>query len=111
MPRTERVDSGGEIYHVINRANSRLSVFRNKEDYVHFESLLTNAQESTGMRILAYTLMPNHWHLVLYPRNDGDLSLFMHWLTTTHTRQYHVKTRTIGGGHIPTRTAKRGSGC
>lgn len=100
MPRTERVDIGNEIYHVINRANGRLTIFRTTEDYKHFERLLEEAKELTSMRILAYTLMPNHWHLVLYPRNDGDLSVFMHWLSTTHTRQYHVKTKTVGGGHL-----------
>ena len=52
------------------------------------------------MRILAYVLMPNHWHLVLYPRKDGDLQTFMQWLTLTHTQQYHVKTKTIGYGHL-----------
>ena len=52
------------------------------------------------MRILAYCLMPNHWHLVLYPKNEGNLSKFMHWVTLTHTRRYHTKTKTIGYGHI-----------
>lgn len=52
------------------------------------------------MRILAYVLMPNHWHLVLHPKNDGDVARFMQWLGTTHTRRYHVKTKTIGRGHL-----------
>ena len=52
------------------------------------------------MRILAYTIMPNHWHLVLYPRQDKDLSEFMRWLTTTHVRQRRVKTKSIGHGHL-----------
>ena len=52
------------------------------------------------MRILAYVLMPNHWHLVLYSKNDGDVQKFMHWLTLTHTQQYHVQTKTIGYGHL-----------
>jgi putative transposase len=52
------------------------------------------------MRILAYCLMPNHWHLVLYPKKDKDLSEFMRWLTTTHARQYRVKTKSIGHGHL-----------
>ena len=44
--------------------------------------------------------MPNHFHLVLSPKKDGDLSLFMHWLSTTHTRRVHVATKTIGAGHL-----------
>src|SRR3989338_3060136 len=95
MPRTERIDVGGEVYHVINRANGRHTIFRDKEDYQLFESLLADAKELTGMRILAYTIMPNHWHLLLEPRKDGDLALFMHWLSTTHTRRVHVRAKLV----------------
>ena len=52
------------------------------------------------MRILAYTLMPNHWHLLLHPKEDGDLSNFMHLLTNTHTRKVHARTGTNGSGHL-----------
>lgn len=52
------------------------------------------------MRILAYELMPNHWHLVFHPRNDGDLGLFMHKLTNAHTRKVHARTNTNGSGHL-----------
>ncbi len=75
-------------------------IFRTPKDYQAFEALLSEAKEWFSMRILAYTIMPNHWHLVLYPRKDGDVALFMHWLTTTHTRRYHVETKTIGSGHL-----------
>ncbi|MCK9351589.1 MAG: transposase [Candidatus Paceibacterota bacterium] len=101
MPRNERVDVGGEVYHVINRGNGRQTIFQNEEDYLLFESLLEHAKEFiVDMRIIAYTIMPNHWHLVLYPKKDGDLSLFMHWLTTSHTRKHHVMKENIGGGHL-----------
>ena len=40
MPRNARVDVGGEIYHVINRANGRMEIFHDKEDYHPFEELL-----------------------------------------------------------------------
>lgn len=52
------------------------------------------------MRLIAYVLMPNHWHLLLYPRRDGDVSAFMQWLTLTHTQQQHAKNKTIGYGHL-----------
>ena len=100
MGRAPRVDVGGVIYHVINRANNRSEIFHTDKDYQHFEGLLLEAKEETGMRILAYVLMPNHWHLVLHPSKDGDLARFMHWLTLTHTQQYHAKTKTIGHGHL-----------
>ncbi len=100
MPRLARIDLADHIYHVINRANGRMRIFNTKKDYQLFEELLTEAKALTDMRILAYTIMPNHWHLVLQPRNDGDLGMFMHWLSTSHTRQVHVATKTIGHGHL-----------
>jgi putative transposase len=95
-----RLAIGDTIYHVINRANARVTIFNTDKDYTHFESLLAEAKELLDMRILAYCIMPNHFHLVLYPRNDGDMSEFMRWLTTTHVRHYRVETKSIGYGHL-----------
>lgn len=100
MPRLARVDVGNEIYHVINRANGRLQIFNTPEDYRLFEKLIEEAKELTDMRIFAYEIMPNHWHLILSPRKDGDLALFMHHLTNKHTRQVHTATGTVGSGHL-----------
>ena len=52
------------------------------------------------MRICAYALMPNHFHLVLWPRKDGDLSRFMQWLTMTHTQRWHAHRHSAGHGHL-----------
>ena len=100
MGRALRVDIGDLFYHIVNRANGRQVIFREPDEYRHFEMLLKNAVEKFDMRLLAYVLMPNHWHMILYPRNDGDLSLFMQWLTLTHTQQYHVWKETTGHGHV-----------
>lgn len=100
MPRLPRVDVSDEIYHVINRANGRLKIFNTDAEYQLFEDLLREAQELTGMWMYGYTLMPNHWHLILCPKNDGDLALFMHHLCNTHTRRVHTQTQTVGSGHL-----------
>ena len=100
MPRMNRVAVGDVIYHVINRANGRVRIFNTDKEYQHFESLLLEAAALTDMRLLAYTIMPNHWHLVLYPKKDTDMKDFMHWLTTTHVRQRRAKTKSIGHGHL-----------
>lgn len=100
MPRAARVDVGEEIYHVINRANGRLRIFDTDADYQLFEQLLLDTKELVNMRILAYTIMSNHWHLVLQPHNDGDLGSFMHRLTNAHTRKVHARTDTNGSGHL-----------
>jgi len=100
MPRIHRVDIGNELYHVINRANARLPIFFEEEDYKLFEAIFEEAQERFEMRILAYCLMPNHFHLVLHPKEDGGLQNFMQWLTLTHTQRWHAKNKTIGTGHL-----------
>ncbi len=100
MGRVPRVDIGGEIYHIINRANARLQIFFKEEDFKLFESILEDGVEKYDMRVLAYCIMPNHFHLVLHPRKDGDLQKFMQWLTLTHTQRWHVQNKTIGSGSL-----------
>ena len=58
------------------------------------------ANERVPMRTLSYCVMPNHWHFVLWPLNDGDLSEFVGWLTLTHTQRWHAAHGTVGMGHI-----------
>lgn len=100
MPRNARVAVANTVYHVINRANGRLTIFHDDGQYAHFEALLEEAVKTTGMRVLAYCLMPNHWHLVLQPTTDTMMAQFMGWLTSTHTRQYRTITMTVGYGHL-----------
>jgi len=100
MPRAPRVDVGGYIYHVLNRANARAQIFDGAKDYQLFEQLLTDGVEEYGVQLLAYCLMPNHWHLVLYPEEDGMVSKFIGWLSNAHTRKWHVTKGTIGQGHL-----------
>jgi putative transposase len=100
MGRPNRIAAGGLIYHVLNRANGRLAIFNKDEDYGAFERVLDEAVRRTGMRLVAYCLMPNHWHLLAWPREDGDLSRFVGWLTLTHTQRWHAHHRTAGTGHL-----------
>jgi putative transposase len=74
---------------VLNRGNGRAEVFHKQGDYAAFVDLLAAANERVSMRILGYVLMPNHFHLVLWPRAAGDLSRWMQWLLTSHVRRYH----------------------
>ena len=100
MPRVARTDIGGYAYHVINRSNSRVQIFDNDKDYQQFENILEEAVEKYDMRLISYCIMPNHWHLVLHPKDDGDMGLFIGWLTNTHTRRWHTEKNTVGQGHL-----------
>jgi len=100
MSRIGRIDIGGYVYHVLNRANDRLSIFNTDKDYHTFEVIIEDAVTKFDMRLLSYSIMPNHWHLVLYPKNDGDLVKFMTWLTNTHTKRWRLENNTTGEGHL-----------
>jgi len=100
MPRAPRAADGGIVYHVLNRGNARLPLFESPGEYALFLSILAQAHERVAMRTVGYCLMPNHWHLVLRPREDGDLSEFMRWLTVTHTQRWHAARGTAGSGHL-----------
>src|SRR5690242_8040813 len=88
MPRTARVASGGYRYHVLNRGNARAEVFHHPGDDHAFLDLLGEVSRRIPMRLLGYCLIPNHFHLVTWPRADGDLSRWMQWLLTAHVRRY-----------------------
>src|SRR3989454_4275923 len=48
----------------------------------------------------AYCLMPNHWHLLLWTRSDGELSEVMRWITVTHTQRWHAHRHSSGTGPV-----------
>jgi REP element-mobilizing transposase RayT len=96
MGRPKRAADGGLIYHVLNRANARLPIFEKEGDYEAFERVLREAVERMGTRLLAFCLMPNHWHLVVLPIEDGELSRFTGWLTLTHTQRWHAHRHSTG---------------
>ena len=100
MPRRPRVGPGGLAYHVMNRAPGRVTLFRDEGDYAAFERVLAEAVGRFAVRLCAYCLMPNHWHLVPWPRKDGELSRFMQWLTMTHTQRLHAARHSAGRGHV-----------
>jgi putative transposase len=100
MPRRPRIATGGLVYHVLNRRVGRLPLFATDRDYLAFERVLEAAIARTGIRLLAYCVMPNHWHLLLWPRGDEELSETLRWLTVTHTQRWHAAHRTAGTGSL-----------
>src|SRR5207244_3632564 len=100
MPRSARNAPGGLVYHVLNRAVARLPLFQKDGDYAAFERVLAEALARHPIRLLSYCVMPNHWHMVLWPKKDGELTAFLRWLTHTHTMRWHAHYHTSGTGHL-----------
>src|SRR5437870_4627385 len=88
MGRPLRTTVGGMVYHALNRANRRVGLFENAGDYRAFLKTLAEAQTELPVRLLAYCVMSNHWHLVLWSEHDRVLSRFVGWLTLTHTQRW-----------------------
>jgi putative transposase len=96
MPRVARLRSAGLCLHVLNRSNGRATVFAHPEDYSAFLEVMTQACKRHPIRLLAYCLMPNHFHFVVWPREEGDIGCWMRWLMTTHVRRHHAHHNTEG---------------
>jgi putative transposase len=77
-----------------------LRIFKKAGDFEAFERVLGEGLSRFPMRLLGYCLMGNHWHLLLWPREDGELSTFMQWVTMTHSQRWHAAHGTAGTGHL-----------
>jgi putative transposase len=100
MPRTARVVPPDSVVHVVNRGVEKRRLFDRPRDYDEFLGFVDRAQERAPVRILAYVLMPNHWHLVLWPVTCADLSQFLHSLTASHAARFRHRSATTGLGHV-----------
>jgi putative transposase len=94
------VATGGLAFHVLNRAVGRQRLFRKQADYAAFVRVIDEVCRRLPVPILSYCLMPNHWHLALWPQADGQLSEFMRLITVTHTQRYHAHYHTAGTGPL-----------
>jgi putative transposase len=100
MPRSARVAPGGLVYHVLNRANARLPLFRKEADFLAFYDVLLQAHARHSIRILAWCVMSNHWHFVVWPKEDHQLSQFFGYLSLTHAARWQVAHHAVGSGHV-----------
>jgi putative transposase len=88
------------VFHVLNRGVGRMRLFDKAADYIAFEKVLEETLGLCPMRVCAYCVMPNHWHMVLWPRADGDLAAFMQRLSITHVRRWQEHRHVVGTGHV-----------
>jgi len=101
-PKHKRGIVGGMVHHVMNRGNGRATIFENDADHEAFGRVFVEAHQREPLRILAWCLMPNHWHMVVWPKRGRaeQVSRFLHWLTLTHTRRWHAHRHATGSGHL-----------
>jgi putative transposase len=100
MPRTARVAPGGLVYHVLNRSVGKVHLFGKDADFAAFQRVMIEAHQRHPVRILSYCVLSDHWHFVVWPQDDGQLTAFFRWLAHTHAMRSRASRRTLGYGHV-----------
>jgi putative transposase len=100
VPRRNLRGSAGVVFNLLNRSIRGSRIFRSDLDYRCFIVTLRDAQRKVPIEVLAYCVMPTHFHLVVRPRTDDQLRQFAWWLTGTHTKRWHAAHATSGTGPI-----------
>ena len=77
MPYRYQEFQAGEYYHIYHRGGDRQKIFFENENYPYFFRLLKKYRDQFAMNVVAYCLMPNHFHFMLQPQRSDTLSQFM----------------------------------
>ena len=88
------------FHHVCNRGVRKRTIFHKDGDYKAFIKVLVEALNKFGLRVIAFCLMPNHFHIVVRPSENVSVSTYMHWVTGTHVSRYHRHYDQVGYGHL-----------
>lgn len=100
MPRRRVAGCGGFVFHVMNRSAKQLTLFDEPVEYEMFLQVLDEAETTCPIRLLEYCVMPNHWHLLVWPERDDQLSQFMRWITGVHAQRWRRARGQPGKGAV-----------
>ena len=93
MPYRRIEFQAGEYYHIYHRGQDRQKIFFEDENYLYFLTLLRKYREKFEMNVIAYCLMPNHFHFLLQPKTSNNLSRFVGLLEQSYAqainKRYH----------------------
>ena len=95
MPRQARIDVPGHLYHVIARGIERGKIFVDDDDYIDFLSRLEKKLDKTGSKCYAFSLLPNHFHLLVL-RGHRPLAELMRRLMTGYAVRFNLKHKRAG---------------
>jgi len=95
MARKPRIEFSGALYHVYSRGNQKQKIFLDEQDTKIFLKRLLEYKGEYGFILYAYTLMPNHFHLLLETREVG-LSKIMQGLLLSYTQYFNLKYKKVG---------------
>ena len=100
MPRRLRRSLYGAAFHVMNRAVRKNLLFETDRDYDAFVSVVLESLQRVPVKIIAFQLMPNHWHFVIRCDRIEEISTWMQWVAGTHANRWNGAHGTRGSGAV-----------
>ena len=95
MSRPLRIEFPDAWYHVMNRGRRGEDIFSDKQDYMRFMELLKETSEMWNIRIAAFCLMPNHYHMLIQTP-EANISRSMRHLNGVYTQRYNSRHKCDG---------------
>lgn len=95
MARPLRIEYSGAAYHVMNRGNAAAAIFHATDDYQLFVDLLQETVEKWSIAIHAFSLMPNHYHMLI-ETPLGNLQKAMKHINGLYTQRYNRRHKKDG---------------
>ena len=96
MARLARLVVPGLPHHITQRGNRRQQTFFCDEDYAAYVELMADWCKERGVEIWAYCLMPNHVHLIAFPRSEGGLGRAIGEAHRRYTRRINFREKWRG---------------
>lgn len=96
MPYRYQEFQANEYYHIYHRGRNRQKIFFEAENYVYFLRLLKKCCTKFTVRVIAYCLMPNHFHFMLQPQKHDNLSEFMRRLQQSYAQAINKRYQRSG---------------
>ncbi len=96
MPRPQRVQQAGYVQHIVCRANDQLVLFPSNEDCAQYIALLNEARSVFPLYIYNYVLLDHHIHLLVEPKEDGNLARAMEMVQKNYAKYFNKKYNRTG---------------
>jgi putative transposase len=96
MPNRADTFVPGQYYHIYNRGAAKEPIFSNQGNYEYLLQLVRRYQKKYSVTVLAYCLMPNHYHLLLRQETDEPLSKFINVLFNAYVQAVNIQQKRKG---------------
>ena len=96
MPRIARKNVETSFFHVMVQGINKECIFNSSFDKNRYIYAINKYKEKCNIDILAYCIMSNHAHILIYSENVSEMSKFMHFINGFYSRYYNVQYNRIG---------------